>query len=324
MPQGLVGELLVGGEGVGLGYRQLPELTREKFIDHPIAGKVYRTGDWVRQRDDGEYVFIGRIDHQVKLRGLRIELGEIEHALKQLPGVKDSLALVLDDKLTGYVLNDDGHIPDNWRAALGEWLPDYMLPQGIAALTQWPLSANGKIDRKALPALSEHRAASRVLPRNETEEQVAAIWREVLGLQEVGVHDSFFELGGHSLLVVRAVARMRDTFQREIPLREVFYQPTIAAIAQLLEQQAGTHTLPPLEPADRETFHNRFPMSFAQQRLWLLEQIQAPSAMYNIGLALQLDGTIHSEALHRSILRLVERQEALRTRIGEHNGEAYQ
>jgi amino acid adenylation domain-containing protein len=234
LPQGLVGELLVGGEGVGLGYRQLPEMTAEKFIDHPLAGKVYRTGDLVKQRDDGEYVFIGRIDHQVKLRGLRIELGEIEFALRQLPEVQDSLAMVNDDKLTGYILNHDGKVPENWRAVLGNFLPDYMMPQGIAALAAWPLSANGKIDRKALPALDGSRRSAFVAPRNDTEEKLAAIWREVLGVNEIGVYDSFFELGGHSLLVVRAVARIRDQFQQDIPLRDVFFTPTIAAIADLL------------------------------------------------------------------------------------------
>ena len=324
LPKGLVGELVIGGEGLGLGYLGREELTAEKFIQHPSLGAVYRTGDLVLQLaegpDAGHYVFVNRIDHQVKVRGLRIELGEIEFALRQLPGVEDSLVTVANDSLLAYVVTEDGSVPADWRTSLSEELPLYMVPQQLLALSAWPLTANGKIDRKALPQ-ADDAVREIIAPRTATEKQLLAIWQETLGLEQISIDDNFFELGGHSLLAARTVTRIRDVFGKELPLREVFMAPDIRSIASLLEQ-SREQQLPAITAYDRST--NLFPLSFAQQRLWLVEQIQLPSAMYNIPLALKLSGSINASALEQALQRLLQRHEALRTRITDVDGTAWQ
>jgi amino acid adenylation domain-containing protein len=324
LPDGLTGELLVGGEGVGLGYHNRPELTAEKFIHHPVAGRVYRTGDLVRRQDDGNYLFVGRIDHQVKLRGLRIELGEIEYALRRLPDVSDSLAMVRGESLVGYILTPDGKVPENWRTLLAAKLPQYMIPQAVAALLRWPLTANGKIDRAALPDPLQEGKRECVAPRSDTERELAAIWCDVLGIDQVGVFDNFFELGGHSLLAARAVARIRDRFRQELPLGEIFHTPTIAAIAERLDSGNNGVILPPLLPVDREPFAGKYPLSFAQQRLWFIDRLQPGSPLYHMPFALTLRGKLDTPALSRAFDSLAERHESLRTRIVTEGGEAFQ
>ncbi|HEY9032443.1 MAG TPA: amino acid adenylation domain-containing protein, partial [Pseudomonadales bacterium] len=322
LPPGMTGELLIGGEGVGLGYIGLEQLTEEKFIHHPQLGRVYRSGDLVVQLADGNYRFVGRIDHQLKLRGLRIEAGEIEYALRQLDDVGDALVQVIDERLLAWVLTGDGTTPEQWRATLARQLPDYMLPQALVAVKQWPLTANGKIDRKALP-LPDDKAKTAIAPRNATEEKLAAIWRDVLGIEQVSVDAGFFELGGHSLLAARAVAHIREQFGQDLPLRELFLNPTIAAIAALLEQGERASQLPPLLPAPR-TEDNRYPLSFAQQRLWFIESLQPGTAVYNMPFALRIRGPLDSAALQQAFTQLQQRHEVLRSRIVSNKGQVWQ
>lgn len=325
LPRGFAGELTITGEGVGDGYIGHASDKNSAFIDHPLLGRAYKTGDIVHQNADGNFIFLNRKDHQVKLRGLRIELAEIEFALKQLTHVDDALVQVIDDRLVAHVMTGNGEVPDNWRSNLANQLTDYMVPQSIAAVSQWPLTANGKIDRKALPAVGTTDVQEQVAPRNAIEAELLTIWQDVLGTQAVGVYDNFFDLGGHSLLAARAVSRVRDHFGKELALREVFFSPTIAAIAEMLASDSISYSaLPAIEPVDREPYQNHFPLSFAQQRLWLLEQIQAPSSMYNMPFALQLNGSVDSALLENGLKHLVARHESLRTHIVEKDGIAWQ
>jgi amino acid adenylation domain-containing protein len=236
LPEGVIGELCVAGTGVGLGYLGRPELNAKVFQPNPFGdGQLYRTGDLARYWPDGNIEYIGRKDFQIKLRGLRIELGEIEHALRELPGVQDSLTLVRDDQLVSYLIAAPNLDVAACRTKLRTRLPDYMVPALMVVLSHWPLTPNGKIDRAALPAPGEESRRPYVAPRNETEEKLAAIWSEVLGVERVGIHDSFFDLGGHSLVAARAVSKFRQAFDVDIPLRALFELHTIADIAQYLE-----------------------------------------------------------------------------------------
>ncbi|HVL02338.1 MAG TPA: amino acid adenylation domain-containing protein, partial [Dongiaceae bacterium] len=236
LPEGVVGELCVAGDGVGLGYLDRPELTAASFQANPQGeGLWYRTGDLARYWPDGNIEYIGRKDFQIKLRGLRIELGEIEHALRRVDGISDSLTLVKDDQLVSYVIGPKGFDVQACKAKLRNALPDYMVPANILVLERWPLTPNGKVDRNALPSPTDTGRAPYVAPRNPTEEKLAAIWSEVLGVDRVGIHDSFFDLGGHSLLAARAVSKFRHAFNVDIPLRALFELHTIADIAQYLE-----------------------------------------------------------------------------------------
>lgn len=246
LPPGVVGELCIGGAGVGKGYTNQPELTAAVFQPNPYAsghegteregmGRWYRTGDLVRQRQDGLLDYIGRKDFQIKIRGLRIELGEIEAALKALPEVMDSLTLVKNQQLVSYVIAPANLATEQVRSGLRARLPDYMIPALVVPLANWPLTPNGKIDRQALPDPEHSGRPPYVAPRNETEEKLAAIWSEVLGVEAIGIHDSFFDLGGHSLLAARAVARFRQEFKVDIQLRSLFELHTIADIARYLD-----------------------------------------------------------------------------------------
>ncbi|PCI52344.1 MAG: hypothetical protein COB51_00085 [Moraxellaceae bacterium] len=237
LPQGLIGELCISGEGVGEGYLNKEQLSNAVFIDNPYGdGLLYRTGDLMRQLASGDYEFIGRKDFQVKIRGLRIELGEIEWALRQQPGVEDSLVLALDDSLVGYVIGDVALDQQPWRTLLGQYLPDYMVPNNVLVLPQWPLTPNGKIDRKALP---QEAGAERVYlaPRNDTEQRVAQVWKEILGLEKVSVEANFFELGGNSLLAMRILSRLEKDFAAKFRLSMLFNAQSVADVATLIDQE---------------------------------------------------------------------------------------
>jgi len=254
VPVGVVGELCVGGVGLARGYHQRPDLTAEKFILHPFSAdptaRLYRTGDLVRWRSDGTLEFAGRLDDQVKIRGFRIELGEIEAALRQHPQVGEALVLVTerasgDKRLVAYVVPADGEDLTGaaLRSFLADRLPDYMLPWAFVLLEALPLTSNGKVDRRALPTPDESsfaQGADFVAPRTPTEEQLAAIWAELLGLPQVGVTDNFFALGGHSLLAVRVLLRVQERFQVELPLSTLFEAPTIAELVLKLVQSQAT------------------------------------------------------------------------------------
>jgi acyl-coenzyme A synthetase/AMP-(fatty) acid ligase/acyl carrier protein len=236
VPIGVPGELYVGGAGVARGYLNRPELTAARFVDNPFAsGRLYRTGDRVRWMADGTLEYLGRLDEQVKIRGFRIELGEIEVRLAEHPDVREAVVLAREDvpgdrRLVAYVA---GAVEaDALRTHMRQSLPEYMVPSAFMVLDRLPLTANGKVDRKALPAPELASAEDRyVAPRTPSEEVLAGIWAEVLGVERVGVEESFFDLGGHSLLAARVMSRVREMFDVELPLRALFEGPTVAEMA---------------------------------------------------------------------------------------------
>ncbi len=246
VPVGVAGELYIGGVGLGQGYHGRPDLTAERFVPDPFGrggGRLYRSGDMVRYREDGRIEFLGRRDHQVKLRGYRIELGEIEAVLRSQEGVKEAVVVVREDRvgdkrLVGYCVGEKGKVLEGGelRAKLRKKLPEYMVPSRIEMLERMPLNPNGKVDRRALPApKQEERAEGKQKARTPAEEVVAKIWAEVLGLEEIGVEENFFELGGHSLLATRVLSRLQEATGVEIPLVSFFETPTVAALALLFE-----------------------------------------------------------------------------------------
>ncbi len=335
---GIVGELYAGGDGLARCYLNRPALTAEKFVPDPFGeeagARLYRTGDLARYRADGTIEFLGRRDHQVKLRGFRIELGEVEAALQGHAAVRACLATVREDapgdkRLVAYFTACNAGQPtaDELRRHLREKLPEYMIPSAFVALEAFPLTENGKVDRSALPAPEDslqRREDLYVAPRDETEEALAATFRDVLGLSRVGVHDNFFDLGGHSLLATQVITRVRDTLRVELPLKRFFEHPTIAELAATIETlgRAGVgDDAPPIARIPRD---GALPLSFAQQRLWFLEQLEPGNAVYNLPTALRLRGPLDVEALRRTLNEVVRRHESLRTVFREEQGEAVQ
>ncbi|NNB93013.1 amino acid adenylation domain-containing protein [Corallococcus exiguus] len=325
VPPGVAGELYVAGAGLARGYLRRPELTAERFIPNPHAQageRMYRTGDAARRLEDGSLEYLGRLDEQVKVRGYRIELGEIEAALSSVPGVRQALVMAREDRpgekrLVAYaVCEPEARDAAQLRVALQGTLPHYMLPSYIVLLERLPLTPNGKIDRKALPAPDlggEERVY--VAPRTPTEEAVAAIWSDVLQVARVGAQDNFFELGGHSLLATQVVVRLRDTFGAELPLRTLFETPHLGALGAALDaarREGQGLNVPPLAVQRRPA---RLPLSYAQERLWLLEQIESLGAAYNITGAVRFVGALDSQAFEHALEEIVRRHEALRTRF---------
>ncbi|MBA54635.1 MAG: hypothetical protein CMK89_09285 [Pseudomonadales bacterium] len=308
---GCVGEICVAGAGVGLGYINRQELTDQAFVDTRLcAGKVYRTGDLGRLLPNGEIEYIGRKDFQIKLRGLRIELGEIEVALKRLPGVTDSLVLVHEDRLIAYLVAASE--PDAWRDALRDHLPEYMIPSLLICVDAWPLTPNGKVDRKALPDPEQAVAELQVYvaPRTATEQKLAKIWQEVLQRSHIGVLDNLFDVGGNSLLATRIVSRIKKQFEIPLSVRELFVAPTIAELAMAVERASQTKGVPPIEPIKDDA---PIPLSYAQQRLWFLDQLEPGSTAYNMPGAFRLHGRINVRALQQSVYAIVSRHDVLRT-----------
>ncbi|RKI51355.1 amino acid adenylation domain-containing protein, partial [Corallococcus sp. AB049A] len=331
VPVGVAGEVYVGGPGLAWGYLNRPDLTAERFVPHPFAAtpgeRLYRTGDKARWREDSTLDFLGRVDFQVKVRGFRIELGEIEAALRSASGVNEAVVVArgsdADKRLIGYVTVHAGHSldADALKVHLRKNLPEYMVPSALVVLDALPLNANGKVDRKALPEPeAQQSGTSYEAPRTEAEAKLASIWAEVLHLPQVGVKDSFFELGGHSLLATQVVSRVRAEFNVELPLRALFESPTVEALAGRLHGSASSQA-PKLT---RVTHDGPRPLSFAQQRLWLLDQLQPGDASYNIPTALQLSGHLDTEALRRAFEALVQRHEALRTTFHSHQDQPIQ
>ncbi len=325
VPTGVPGELYIGGIGLARGYVNRPDLTAERFIPDPFgtgAGeRLYKTGDQCRFLKNGEIEYLGRLDFQVKLRGFRIELGEIEAQLRQQPNVADCVVTVREDsgerRLVAYIVMRDGtSAPADLRDQLARKLPDYMVPAAFVYLGELPLTTSGKVDRKALPApeLSAH-SGGWIAPRNPVEEILAGLWAEVLGLERVSVEDDFFDLGGHSLLAAKLVARIRTAFRIELPLRDIFESPTIARLGSRVESlkrtQSGATPLPAIVKTARTGV--RLPLSFAQQRLWFLDQLDPGRPHYNIPKLMRFRGALNVEALERSIDEIVRRHEILRT-----------
>jgi amino acid adenylation domain-containing protein len=373
VPVGVPGELCLGGAGLARGYWGRGDLTAERFVPDGLSGRkgerLYRTGDLVRWLADGNLEYLGRNDQQVKIRGFRIELGEIEAALQEHGGVRQAVVIAREDqpgekRLVAYVVPEAGGEEkerekgrrreelgmSQLREYLQGKLPEYMVPSAYVRLEKLPLNHNGKIDRKKLPQPDENtREQEYVGPRNPTEETLCRLWQEVMRVERVGIHDNFFTLGGHSLMAVQVAARLRESFKVEIPLRRMFESPTIAQLAEVIDQVVQTSGrdgapllfLPTIKtaegirkavmttslsdiqqvPAQEVVF---FPASFAQQRLWLLDQLTPGKATYNIDSALRILGKLDVEALERALEEVARRHETLRTRFVAAGGELQQ
>nr|WP_254367134.1 amino acid adenylation domain-containing protein [Paraburkholderia sp. NMBU_R16] len=319
VPQGVLGELYIGGPGLARGYLNRPALTAARFVANPYGApgsRLYKTGDVGRQLPDGSLVFAGRNDDQVKIRGFRIEIGEIEARLAGAPSVREAAVLARDTgagdrQLVAYVVPDPGHVLDiaQLRAHLASTLADYMVPSAYVALDALPLTVNGKLDRKALPAPSRDASTSRgyEAPANDTEAALADLWSDVLERGPIGRHDHFFELGGHSLSAVRLLSRIRDAMQLEVPLAELFSHPTLAGFAAAVAHaQRATPTA--IVPVDRD---GPLALSFAEEWLWLAAQIEGASHAYHVPFGYTLHGSLDRAALAIALSRLVARHEAL-------------
>ncbi|MDX6739345.1 non-ribosomal peptide synthetase [Actinocorallia sp. A-T 12471] len=331
VPVGVTGELYLAGEGLARGYLNRPALTAERFVACPFGDgeRMYRTGDLARWNAAGDIEYLGRLDHQVKVRGFRIELGEIEAALAAHPEVAQAVAVAREDsghtRIVGYVVPVPGAALDTARIRrfVAGRLPEYMVPAAILAIGSLPLNPNGKLERAALPAPDFTAPAKEGRgPRDRTEELLCGVFREVLGVREVGIDDNFFELGGDSLLATRAVARIRTATRSELSVRAMFHAPTVAELAaQLGRAETVTAERPPLTAVARPEL---VPVSYAQQRLWFLAQLEGPSATYNMPIPLRLTGALDLAAVRAALRDVTARHESLRTVFTEVAGEPFQ
>jgi amino acid adenylation domain-containing protein len=335
VPAGVLGELCIGGEGLARGYRNRPDLTAERFVPNPWAAfdsagsRLYRTGDLARYRTDGALEFLGRLDRQVKVRGFRIELGEIEAALEKYPEVAHAVALAREDRLIAFLVPRGAArpAPAELRARAAQTLPDYMVPGSLAWLEELPLTPNGKVDRRALARFEiagEPGSRETAEPRTLIEELLAEIWCEVLSRERIGIHDDFFALGGHSLKATQLTARVRQACGVDLPLRRLFEAPTVAGLAQAVERlrkESGAGEVPPLVPVSRD---GEIPLSFSQQRVWVLDQLEVAGTAYHLRTAVRLRGNLDACALGWAINEVVRRHEALRTTFANSKGRPLQ
>lgn len=333
VPVGVPGEICVSGFGVGEGYWKDEKNTQLSFVPNPFSNSsqlpgvdrdlMYKTGDLGRWLPDGTIEFLGRIDRQVKIRGFRIELAEIEAALERHPAVREVAVIVREDspgnkRLVAYIAAYQHNFSESQLSSLvtelgsnlKQKLPEYMVPSAFVLLEALPLLPNGKVDRRSLPA--PEKSASAPL-RSTVEEMVAGIWSEVLGVEGLGRDDNFFELGGHSLLATQAIARLREAFQIELPLRVLFEAPTVASLSDRISQLSQGDRQLEAPPIVRVSRDGELPLSFAQQRLWFLDRLQPGNPAYNIPAAVRLQGAIDLTALERSFQTIIARHEALRT-----------
>ncbi|MCV7397564.1 amino acid adenylation domain-containing protein, partial [Mycobacterium paraseoulense] len=321
VPAGVVGELYLTGDGVGVGYWRRSALTASRFMACPFGTpgtRMYRTGDLVCWGPDGQLRYLGRADEQVKIRGYRIELGEIQSALGSLDGVDQAVVVAREDRpgdkrLVGYVTGTAN--AGQARAALAERLPAYMVPASVVVLPALPMTVNGKLDSRALPAPDFRDVDNYRAPSTATEEILAGIYAEVLGVERVGVDDSFFDLGGDSLSTMRLISAINSSLDTDLPVRVVFEAPTVAQLALRIDEGAGR--LAPLVAGERPPV---IPLSFAQSRLWFIQQLQGPSPLYNMAAALRLTGRLDAEALCAALADVVRRHESLRTRFPARGG----
>ncbi len=324
VPVGVSGELYLGGVGLARGYLKRPQLTAERFLPNPWnanGGRLYRTGDVARWRSDGVLEYVGRSDSQVKLRGYRIELGEIESLLRGHEAVSEAIAVVREENpgnalLLAYVVGKERVVLDKAELLvyLRQQLPDYMVPSILMVLDRLPLTPHGKIDRKALP--TPERSGNNTIPqrpRTPVEDVLVNIWEDVLGLPDLGLQENFFDLGGHSLLATQVISRVREAFHVEVPLATLFEYPTVTALGTQIERSLRAGQLsevPPLRSAPRD---HPLPLSFAQQRLWFLDQFTPGSTVYNMPSATRLRGRLDVRSLAASLNTIVQRHEVLRT-----------
>ncbi|MER5866501.1 amino acid adenylation domain-containing protein [Kitasatospora sp. NPDC002040] len=329
---GVIGELYMSGVGLAHGYAGQAALTAERFVACPYdapGSRMYRTGDLVRWRGDGILEFLGRADDQVKIRGFRVEPGEVRATLAGYPGVGQAAVVVREDRpgdkrLVAYVVTDG--TPEALqvdaaalRTHVAGLLPEYMVPSAVVFLDALPITPTGKLDRRALPAPDHsHRPQGRE-PRNAQEELLCGLFAEILGLESVGIDDDFFDLGGHSLLVTRLVSRLRSVLGVEIGIRDLFQAPTVARLGKRVDR--AQHARPALRAVARP---ERLPLSFAQQRLWFLGQLEGQGSAYNVPVTIRLRGALDARALQAAVSDVVARHEVLRTVFQEWAGEPYQ
>jgi amino acid adenylation domain-containing protein len=338
VPMGIAGELYVGGAGLTRGYFQRPELTAERFVPHPFGhesgARLYKTGDLVRYRSDGNLEYIGRDDQLVKLRGVLIELEEIEAVLREQPAVRETAVIIREDipgdrRLVAYVVPAQEPAPTirELRRFLEQKLPTAMVPAAFVMLERFPLTPSGKVDRRVLPPPGLLRPALEdlyVLPRTPIEQRLAAIWCELLGLEQVGIHDNFFELGGHSLLAMKLLFRVHDTTHVEVPLSSFFEMPTVAHVAAIIERAGQTEQdlqASPIVPIPRE---GTLPASIAQEHFWLFDQLLPGLPLFHISSLVRLQGALNVTHLEQSFNEVIRRHEALRTTFATMDGRLVQ
>ncbi|MTJ10019.1 non-ribosomal peptide synthetase, partial [Anabaena sp. UHCC 0204] len=334
VPLGVVGELYIAGESLARGYFNSPELTNEKFINHPFSDgkqRLYKTGDRVRYLSNGNLEFLGRFDDQVKIRGYRIELGEISTALSQHPAVKENVVIAREEtstekRLIAYIIPTSHAVSNHeFRDFLKAKLPEYMIPAFFVMLKSLPLTANGKLDRNAFPAPEEvvSRETTFIAPRTPVEEVLAGIWGQLLGVPQVSINDNFFELGGHSLLATQVISRIRTTFNIEIPLPQLFESANLAALAAQIEiaMRGEQQEIKTITSVSR---NQNSPLSFAQQRLWFLDQFEPGSPSYNLPRSIRLQGKLNINALSSSLNEIMRRHEILRTSFTISDGQPIQ
>jgi amino acid adenylation domain-containing protein len=323
---GIPGELYTGGDGLGRGYINKPDLTADRFMPDPFSTegqRCYRSGDMARYLPDGNIEFIGRNDEQVKIRGFRIELAEIEAALRDHPSVRASTTIISQEgyeekTLVAYVVPENNEQPsvDELRLYLNQRLPDYAVPTIIVMIEALPLTSNGKVNKRTLPAPVRLRSDLKGVfesPRTPVEAVIAGIWQETLGIEGVSLRDNFFMLGGHSLLATKVIARVRDRLKAPVNVLSLFERPTVEGLAELVEKAMKAGPLmeaPPIEPVSRA---QKLPLSFAQQRLWFLDQLEPGNAFYTIPTAARMRGRLHVAALEAALSAMVRRHESLRT-----------
>jgi amino acid adenylation domain-containing protein len=356
VPQGVAGELHIGGNMLARGYLNDPELTKERLITDPFSqqpgARLYKTGDLARYLPTGLIEFVGRVDHQVKIRGFRIELGEIETVIALHPAVFQTVVLVREDtpgvkRLVAYVVprpdQDTSQFATQLRSLLKERLPDYMIPAAIVLLETFPLNASGKVDRHALPApdfTGQEHQENFVAPRTPLEEDVARTWTQVLGLKQISIHDDFFALGGDSLLGMQVLSRLQTLLDVTVPLRRFFETPTVAQLAEAISQlQTSQSDKLGLRKLTKEDYYlpttgndapvskhavYAYPVSPTQEGLWFLQQLEPESVAYNISVILHVHKPLDIEILKRSLNALVQRHDALRTAFGMHEGKPVQ
>jgi amino acid adenylation domain-containing protein len=338
VPTGMAGEVYVGGAGVARGYINQPDQTAARFTpdgsSRTPGARLYRTGDLARYLADGSIEFLGRVDHQVKTRGMRVETQELQAALSKYPGLQDVVIHPREDqpgevRLVAYMTTEQKIKPTvtELRGFLSQALPEYMIPSAFVFLDRLPLSSNGKVDRNALPPPDQARPELEkdfVPPRTPVEEMLAGLWVEILGLDRAGVYDNFFELGGHSLLATRLMSRIRQVFEVELPLRQVFGASTIAELAENIEtalREGQRFSAPRISPVSRD---QQLPLSFAQERLWFLDHLQPDSGFYNCPAAVRIGGSLNVAGLESALGEVVRRHEVLRTTFQTVNGRPVQ
>jgi len=332
VPKGIAGELHISGMGLARGYLNQPKLSDEKFINNPFSSnsKMYKTGDLVKYIEDGNIEYLGRIDDQVKIRGFRIELGEIEQQLLAIEPIKECALLAKEDEtgndlLVAYIVtyNNEKIGLSSIKAELLKQLPEFMIPSAVVNLESMPLTPNAKIDKKALEKLAVVMESSQeyVAPRNEMENILAGIFSEVLNIKKVGVFDNFFELGGHSLLATQLVSKVRSSLNVELPLKELFISSNIDALSNYLRTSALESNMTPIDVLENRT---NIPLSFSQERLWFIHQLDSESADYNIPIAISMQGSLNIEMVGKSLKMVIARHESLRTVFPSKDGQAKQ